>query len=275
MYDCPEATKLIYPYLDGELDVEESLRFQFHLKDCPNCQEALRRDGEFLQTFQSLVEIPPAPAHLRERIRQVLKPAEPTSRGRSWFSSPFLVSTLAMLALALAGIILYALAQRGPKSDLELVRTAVENHEKIVQGKVPLDIMSSEPEVVLEWLGQRVDFTVSLPQDEASFHRLVGGKLIPFHDKNAAFLTFESGKDKVSLLMAPPHPIQVHPDKMTPFKNLQFYLTQYRGYYALAWTDSQLSYVLVSDQKGRVTEACRICHSGDDTQKIIGFENQI
>jgi len=275
VYDCPKAIKLVYPYLDGELDIEESLRFQFHLKDCSNCQEVLRREREFLQVFQFLVEIPPAPTHLRERVSNVLKQVEPISRVRSWFSSAFLASTLAMLALVLAGIIVYAVAQRGPKSDPDLIRTAVESHEGIVQGKVPFDIMSREPDVVLDWLEQRVDFAVSVPQDETASLRLIGGKLIPFHDKKAAFLTFESGEGKVSLLMIPPHPIQSPSAEMTLFKNLQFYLTQYRGYYALAWTDSQLSYVLVSDQKGRVTEACRICHSGNDGQKIIGFESQI
>jgi hypothetical protein len=121
-----------------------------------------------------------------------------------------------------------------------------------------------------------LDFPILIPQEEVSNMRLVGGRLIHLRDeKKAALLIFESKKGKVSLLMTSPQLFQDIGGKVIPFKNIYFYMTHYRGYYALAWTDPQLSYVLVSDEKARITEACRICHGGTRGQDISGFDDQI
>ena len=76
MYDCQTLMKLLYPYLDGELDIKESLRVQEHLQECPYCAEVFRQEREFLQDFKASALIPSAPAHLRERLSRILKPSE-------------------------------------------------------------------------------------------------------------------------------------------------------------------------------------------------------
>jgi anti-sigma factor (TIGR02949 family) len=278
MYDCESLLRLLYPYLDGELDVKESIRVQSHIEECPGCLEIFKQEKEFLQALKSSVSIPKASADLRGRLIDLLKPSESTlSHSRPLFSfRTLLISTLAMLMLVVMGVILYALPKQMEKQNLELVKAAVENHVGIIKGKIPFDIMSSEPSVILKWLEQGLDFPILIPQEEVSNMRLVGGRLIHLRDeKKAVILTFESKEGKVSLLMTSPQFFQGIEGKVIPFKNINFYMTHYRGYYALAWTDPQLSYVLVSDEKARITEACRICHGGTRRQDISGFDNQI
>ncbi|MCI0528527.1 MAG: zf-HC2 domain-containing protein [Nitrospira sp.] len=278
MYDCQTLLKLLYPYLDGELDVKESLRVQNHLEECHYCLELFRREKDFIQILKSSVSTHKAPEGLRERLIDLLRPSAPTySHFRSLF--PFrtlLVSTLAMLVMIVVGVILYALPKQVEKRHLELVEAAVENHVGIVKGKIPFDIMSSEPSVILKWLERGLDFPVQIPQDEVSNMHLLGGRLVHLHDdKKAAFLTFESKDGKVSLLMTSPQLFQEIEGKVIPFKGIRFYMTHYRGYYALTWADPQLSYVLVSDEKARITEACRICHGNTHPQDLSGFDDQI
>lgn len=278
MYDCQTLLKLLYPYLDGELDVKESLRVQSHLEECPYCLEIFKQEKEFLHVIKSSVSISKAPVDLRERVSHLLSPSEPPHvHPRSFFSlKTVFVATLAMLVMVMAGVILYVLPKRVERQNLELVGAAVENHVGIMKGKIPLDIMSSEPSVIVKWLEQGLDFPVLIPQQEVSNLRLVGGKLVHLHDeKKAAFLTFETKEGKVSLLMTSPQPFQGIEGKVIPFKNISFYMTHYRGYYALSWTDPQLSYVLVSDEKARIAEACRICHGSTRRQDITGFDDQI
>ncbi len=278
MYDCQTILKLLYPYLDGELDVKESIRVQSHLEECHHCLEIFKWEKEFLQTLRSSMSISKAPADLRGRLIDLLKPSESTPlHSRPLF--PFrtlLISTTAMLMMIVIGVILYALPKQVDKQNLELVKAAVENHVGIMKGKIPFDIMSSEPSVILKWLEQGLDFPILIPQEEVSNMRLVGGRLVRLRDeKKAALLTFESKEGKVSLLMTSPQLFQGIEGKVIPFKNINFYMTHYRGYYALAWTDPRLSYVLVSDEKARITEACRICHGGTRRQDISGFDDQI
>jgi mycothiol system anti-sigma-R factor len=279
MYDCQTLLKLLYPYLDGELDVKESLRVQSHLEECPYCLEVFKREKEFLQTLKSSVPISKAPADLQGRLVHLLRPSESTHfHSRPLFPfRPLLVPTMAMLVMVMVGIILYALPRQVEKHQLELVEAAAENHAGITKGKIPFDIMSSEPTVILKWLEQGVDFPVHIPQEEVSNMRLVGGRLVHLHnnEKKAVLLTFESKEGKVSLLMTSPQLLQGIEGKFIPFKNIKFYLTHYRGYYALAWTDPQLSYVLVSDEKARITEACRICHGNTRSQDLSGFDDRL
>ncbi|GEM_PF-1336925 len=295
MYDCQTILKLLYPYLDGELDVKESLRVQSHLEECHDCLEIFKREKEFLQVLKSSSFINKAPTGFRERLIGLLRPSEATySHLRSLF--PFrtlLVSTMAMLLMIMVGVILYALPKQMEKPHLDLVKVAFKNHEGIREGKLLPDIMSTEPAEVIKWLEQqKLGFPVVLPQ-EITAMQLVGGKLIHFQDmaeispvpsreKKAALLIFESKKGgKVSLIMASPQHLKALKAKVISFgfpgspRSLTFYLTHYQGYYALAWTDPQLSYVLVSDEKERIAEACRICHRNTRLQDMSGFDDQI
>ncbi len=59
------------------------------------------------------------------------------------------------------------------------------------------------------------------------------------------------------------------------FKSIRFYPTRYKGYHTLSWTDDAVSYVLVSDHKEKLAEACNICHGGEDASDFSDFKKLI
>src|SRR3989338_1903119 len=72
MYDCQTLLKLLYPYLDNELDVKESIRVQMHLEECPSCRTIFEKEQVFL-------------AWLREKvISRVRGRKRPPSRLSRW-----------------------------------------------------------------------------------------------------------------------------------------------------------------------------------------------
>ncbi|MGH7274130.1 MAG: hypothetical protein ACREIQ_06730, partial [Nitrospiria bacterium] len=255
----------------------------------------------FLQELKTSALIPSAPAHLQERLSRIPKPfvllkqkeADVLKGPRPTPSTTLLAATMAMFIMVIAGLILYALPKQSQKGSQELAmtpveidRAAVEIHEGIIRGKDHFDIMSSDPAVIVGWVQQYLDFPLVLPQEEVASMHLVGGKVIPFQEKKAALLGYEYKDYRVTLLVTSPKPAQVFEGKETPlqnlffdkrkeiqYKNISFNLAKYQGYYALTWTDAQYSYVLVSDRKARIAEACRICHGGNDYHKIDGFED--
>ncbi|MGH7272994.1 MAG: anti-sigma factor family protein, partial [Nitrospiria bacterium] len=164
MYDCQTLMKLLYPYLDGELDIKESLRVQEHLEECPYCAEVFRQEKDFLQDFKASASIPPAPIYLREKLSRILKPSESLQEKeadvlkgpRPTSSTTLLVATMAMFIMVIAGLILYALPKQTQKgsqelamSPVEIDRAAVEIHEGIIRGKDHFEIMSSDPAVIV------------------------------------------------------------------------------------------------------------------------------
>ena len=275
MYDCLTAMRLLYPYLDGELDVKESLKVQVHLQECPYCLQSFKRERDFLEVLRSAVNTPPSPPALRERVLQSLARFRPSPQPRFKFSNPLWAAAAAMLVLVTSGAFLYNYLSQDEQEHPRLAEVAVENHDGIIEGKLHFHVASTEPGVVVEWLEERLDFSLPLPFEGQWPMSLHGGRLVRLQDQEAAFLTFGSGKEKVSLLMTALQRPRPATGKAVPFGNLRFYLDRYKGYYTLVWTDAQLSYALVSGSKDRIAEACLICHAGSGDPEVSEFRDRI
>ncbi|HET8761117.1 MAG TPA: zf-HC2 domain-containing protein [Nitrospiria bacterium] len=57
MYTCEGAIRVIYPYLDGELEVEETGRLQIHLQECPCCRAEFASEHSFLDLVRSQMSV--------------------------------------------------------------------------------------------------------------------------------------------------------------------------------------------------------------------------
>lgn len=272
MYDCLTIMKLLYPYLDGELDVKESLRVQVHLEECPYCLEVFKYEREFLKTLKSSIPVVKAPDDLRGRVSAALaREGASTRRARFW---PILKSAEALRrvvagvgAVFLTGVLAYGLLNRSPGEQIEL---AVKNHQ------LPYEATVAEPRVLVQRLGQDLDFPLEIPLEETREMKLRGGRVIHGGQGASAFMNWESDTGgKVSLLVTTPARLGGIGGKKIPFENLEFHLMRYMGYYALAWRDKKLGYVLVSDRKEEIAAACLVCHSGEDARAISEFRRHI
>jgi mycothiol system anti-sigma-R factor len=61
MDTCQDVMRRIYPYLDGELDVEATGRVQTHLQECARCRDAFTSEHAFLELVRSQATVTPTP----------------------------------------------------------------------------------------------------------------------------------------------------------------------------------------------------------------------
>jgi mycothiol system anti-sigma-R factor len=296
MYDCLTVMRLLYPYLDGELEVKESWKVQAHLEECPLCREVFKEEKDYLQVFKRSVSLLPAPAHLREKITEALRPPvaaqiihhqkkDEAKRPLFTFPRAILAGVTAALVLVITGAILYALPAFHEKKTQRLAKAAVENHVAITDGNGPCDVRSTDPAVILAWLQDRLDFPIVLPHTEIESMYLICGKLVDLPaEKKGALLRFASNDGPITLLEAAPESFLLFKKKATPFnlplsylereahfQKILLYLDEDTGTYILFCPDPQVHYALVSDNKARIGEACQLCHgAGDrpDNQRI-------
>jgi anti-sigma factor (TIGR02949 family) len=69
---CAEAVRLLWDYLDHELDEAHRGRVRAHLAECDHCRTHYTFEGAFLRTVDRLIEEPIDTAALRRRIVKAL-----------------------------------------------------------------------------------------------------------------------------------------------------------------------------------------------------------
>jgi anti-sigma factor (TIGR02949 family) len=79
MDDCPAVTKLLHPFLDGELTDAEHRRVNSHVQACPECRDLVEAERAFIALVRRHA-YRPAPsgesAALGELVRRRLTTAD-------------------------------------------------------------------------------------------------------------------------------------------------------------------------------------------------------
>jgi anti-sigma factor RsiW len=269
---CPSMMKLMTPYLDGELDVKESLRVDAHLQECEECRETFLADKEFLTIVHDAGVVAPAPEFttrcLRAALDREVRESAPRRRSRlPWIAAVIGLFTSSVLLLTLWG-------SRHPPSDL--VQLAVDEHREFLNDPDGLEIRSGNGAMVSSWFQSRLHFDIDIPKNTPSDFHLAGGRIVTDGDLRAAYLAFRTGDETVSLLVSPPQEIHFADREVISFRNMLFHPSDVDNYHALEWSDSRHTYVLVASSPRLVSEACRVCHSSNRDRHVIdGFANGI
>ena len=187
----------------------------------------------------------------------------------AWFAPIWAVTVVVVFIVALA-VFLSASTNNKQKSIPELVRLAVDNYEGYLRHQVALDLESNDPATVSRWFQERVGFPVNLPSEVARGLRIKGGKIVPFGDLQLAFVAYELGGEKVSLVMT----ASLDSDRLlgeggVSFRGRTFHRGEYRGYSTISWNHGGLSYILVSKSSEKVNQACVICHGSPAGMELI------
>jgi len=177
--------------------------------------------------------------------------------------------TAGLAAACLLGILLIP-----SPSASEFNEFAAGSHLRYAKGAMPLDVASSEPEVVSRWLSTRLPFHLQLPnypegRGEPKRYRLVGARLLQYRNRDVAFLAYEMDHRPISLLMTS-DPVAT-PSNGTVYRSgaLAFHFSDRKGLKLIAWTDRGLHYSLVSELGANGAESCMICHGGEGQRRVI------
>lgn len=261
MIACVDIEKLLYPYLDGELDIKQNLDVEAHLLHCQACCELLNEEKRFLSLVKNGCLQEEGPPALKAKIGQmVTKKQRPFAR---FFSNhPFKMS----LAAALAGIFLFILA--GELLDRSLyptppfVRASVENHLKYLNGNLPLEIESHDPDEVVAWFKKRINFMPQLPDLNDDLIVLLGGRLAKFDGENVALVSYRIEKAPVTMfIIRGNQAAYVESKDFTFLQGRRFNFSHQDGTNTISWTDGGNNFALISSYPSQNIMSCKVCHA--------------
>jgi mycothiol system anti-sigma-R factor len=261
MNDCTQIVNLLYPYLDGELDVKQNLEVEAHLLHCQKCCDMLDEEKRFLSVIKSGCLQEEGPAALKAKIeRKLNKKQRPLFR---IFSNHPLKATF---AAAVAGILLFMLT--GELFDLgfnrtpPFVRASIEAHLKSTNGNLPLEIESHDPRVVQTWFRQRIDFMPHLPKVKDDMIVLLGGRLATFEGEDVAQVCYRIENIPVTMFIIKGNQAaHVESNDFTFLKGRRFNFSHRDGLNTIAWTDNGNNFALISSYTSQDIMSCKVCHA--------------
>jgi anti-sigma factor RsiW len=254
---CEEWRGKIDPYVDGELPRTDVLEFEKHLVECEDCHAAYERVRAAVDTVRGASPLYDVPDGSVERAERLVEGREVKNRARRWVIA-------AGIALA-TGLAVAVSMNLYIESSPQFVSFAAETHLRYARKAMPLDIVSSDPEVVTNWLGGRVPFHLQLPDypagpGEKKRYRLVGARLLQHLNDDVGYLAYEMDDKPISLLMASSPGTAPGSGERYRSGNLTFHFVYDKGLRLISWTDAGINYCLVTELDARGAESCVICH---------------
>jgi anti-sigma factor RsiW len=280
MSPCNEHSIGILRYLDNDLGGKELGEFRAHLKGCADCRALLEEEQELSHVLHRSRPLYTAPAALRARVSADV--ARHTGRNRRpgqvyeriphvvWQAlrcahclTSWKVLAPAALLIALCLILIPETARQVRAADY--VQTALTAHRNYLNGSLPPEIRSDSPEVVTAWVARKVPFHFCLPAarsipDSKPVYQLTGARLLNYKESPAALITYETPKDKISLMVASDKSAVVAGGDAVPFGPLTFHYRREGGFEVITWSNHGLSYALVSNLYSSGRQSCLVCH---------------
>lgn len=264
MSRCAQIGKRVHAYLDHELPAAEMLEFESHLMDCPACRgsyESVRAVVDVVRGAKPVYDVPEASlAAARSLVQR-------HARRRVWLQAA---------AAVLVGLGLGATLWIGsrPESSDRFSTFAAESHRRYAKGLIPLDVVSSRPEVVSHWLQARLPFAVHLPDypleaGQRKQYELVGARLLQYENEDVCYLAYRLNGKPISLLMTAAPQADARGGDMYRSGRLTFHFSDSKGLGLIAWTDRGLHYSLVSELGAWRAESCVICHPKASDRRVI------
>jgi anti-sigma factor RsiW len=231
---CPDpVSRLLEPYLDGELDVVRSLEVERHLSSCAVCSGAL---GDHRALRAALADASlhyEAPRGFEDGMRAAVRkaagapPPRATSNAR-WWAVAASLSAVAATVVALAVV-------RAP-SEQGLDHEVVSAHVRSLMADHLTDVASSDRHTVKPWFNGRLDFSPTVNDLAQDGYPLIGGRLDYVGGHPAAALVYGRGNHVVNVFVWP----ATAGDGSDGESSL-------RGYNVIRWRHAAMSYCAVSD----------------------------
>ena len=227
---CAEASQLIGPWVDDELDVRSAMEIESHVARCPECG---REKNELLALRETARERLPRyelSPQLEDRLwRQVREAAaaERPGRARRWMREAGL-----MAAAACVAIIATVAVQRGSDPRDEIV----DAHVRSLQAQHLTDVASSDQHTVKPWFQGKIDFGVPVRDFAEQGFILTGGRLDVIGGHPVAALVYRRRQHVMNLFVWANGQGDVSPRSFTQ-----------RGYRVTSWSQGGLEYRLVCD----------------------------
>ena len=227
---CRETKNLLNAYVDGELDSAGSLGVEKHVQGCASCLT----DVENLHALASAIENGglrfTAPQRLKTNVQAAISEANPAPT-RSIFNWRW------ASAVAAAVLIVFVSMQWLRPSQEMLVNEIVSSHVRSMMANHITDVASSDRHTVKPWFGGKLDYSPPVKDLTEEGFRLVGGRLDYVDSRPVAALVYQRSQHLINLFVWPSNnTVTKQEDQLTR-----------QGYNLIHWTQSGMSYWLVSE----------------------------
>ena len=261
LHECRDRSRMLGPYLDGELEAATIIEIDEHVARCETCREEAQLLLAMRGSLKHVVETP-APNGLRERIHTAMaaeRCREDARRddgfGKVPVASPASWRTMVPLATAAALALAWGTTTRpahGPSSEAragfgdDLLAELVNEHSQ------PLPPDATDRDAV-----RKLGRYVGVPVRPASFERggahLIGGRVLPLHSQRAAMLQYAMGTGddapRVSVYVYDAQKIQIDSANLSPraVGSAEVRVGREKGYSVVVAQRAGVGYLVTSD----------------------------
>jgi anti-sigma factor RsiW len=222
---CIEASRLIGPFVDDELDIRSAVDVEGHLARCASCTQEKSELTALRETVRERLPRFDPPPGLEDRLFLPAATAERPKRRIPWRG--------AALVAAAACATFIATSTLRPRDAVE--EEIVDAHVRSLQAQHLTDVASSDRHTVKPWFQGRLDFAVPTRDFADRGFALAGGRLDVLAGRPAAALVYRRRQHVLNLFVA-----RASGDE--PRRDFAV-----RGYRVSTWTQDGLQYRLVSD----------------------------
>lgn len=251
--NCDDFKPFIDTYIDEEFDERDRAEFEAHMAHCEACRREVEFQAQFKLELREQLGAERAPDGLRQSIMGALEQeAASQAAGRREASrrahharikragimaSPLVAALCVVLFLPAFTI---APATSG---QLPMVEQTVDWH----RGNLPLEIRGSQPEDVARWFSGKVDFPVRPPHFPHERAELIGARIANVQDRRAAYLLYEVGGARMSVMMFQGDGLKVPGDRVRELAGRDVALMNAHGYEVAVVQDSGITYTVTTD----------------------------
>lgn len=193
---CAERSAQLDAYLDGELNPQEIVMIEAHMRECPSCAAESVRRIQWKRATRSAGLRYTAERALRDRIQNRVskKSADPVSMLWRWRAA-YAIPALALVLLA-ASLLVNQNVRR--TRNQQIVGELADLHVATMASSTPVDVVSTDRHTVKPWFEGKIPFTFNIPELGGSSFELVGGKVSYLGQSPGAELVFRIRKHQIS-----------------------------------------------------------------------------
>jgi len=280
MRNCEDIRGRLALYLDNELQGAERATVEAHLQNCESCSVFFEKEIGFLKVVREAGPLHVASPELREKVQEILEevPTGPTHLVQNRSRLRWILPVAAALLVLLLPLVIWRFTRKasgpanaGPSS---FALMAADTHLRRTRGQLPLEVESESAERISEWFGNKVNFSVKLPNyqelsGQEKLYTLEGARLVGYKGDYAAYVAYRMKARPISLVITSESVARPSGGEQIPAKGLTFHYNAIDGLKVITWSDRGLTYALVSDLEERGQQSCIVCHQGTKDQDFI------